>query len=202
MIALPAPLAHHVALLSERLRRRRGSFPPEEYESSDQRIITLNQVVFAVTALAVMVASGLFSGRLVTGMPEPAGAINYMKSRGLSGNILCDFNWGGYVIFHMAPQSLVFTDSRYDLVYPDRITAEYLEFLRDEPGANRVLDRWPHDFVLISPRSHAWRLMTSRKDWKLIYRDQNCGLFARVDSEASKDPDLPATGEARETYFP
>lgn len=202
LIALPAPLAHHAALMSERLRRGPESLPPAEPEHAVGRVITVDQIIFGAMALAVMLATGLFSKRLVTGMPEPVGAIDYMESRGLRGNILCDFNWGGYVIYHTAPRSRVFTDSRYDLVYPDNITAEYLQFIWDKPGGDRVLDEWPHDFVLISPKSPAWRLMAARRDWKLIYRDPNCALFARANSQAANAAGIPVIAKARPSYFP
>ncbi|HJU28291.1 MAG TPA: hypothetical protein VJ718_03925 [Candidatus Binataceae bacterium] len=202
MIALPAPLAHHAALMGERLRGRRKSLPPAESGLAGRRMMIINQVVFGVMAVAVMFVTGLFSKQLVTGIPEPTGAIDYMRSRGLRGNILCDFNWGGYVIYHTAPRSRVFTDSRYDLVYPNSITAEYLKFIWDKPGADRMLDEWPHDFVLISPKSPAWRLMTSRRDWKLLYRDPDCALFARANSPAANAASAAVIGKAQTSYFP
>jgi len=201
MIAAAAPLAHHAALAGERLRGRRAPAPSAAPDSGG-RLSKMHQVIYGCAAIAVMFATGLFSERLPAGIPVPAGAVGYMRSRGLAGDILCDFNWGGYVIFHLAPRSRVFIDSRYDLVYPNSITAEYLEFYMDEAGANRVLDGWPHDFILIPPDSAAWRLMASRGDWKLIYRDPDSALFARADSAAANAADAPVIRKARPGYFP
>lgn len=200
IIALPSPLAHHAALICE--RPQGGRAPSVRARSKPDNGYISSQAILAGIGIVVLLTTGLCSSRLTTSIPMPLGAVNFMKSRRLTGNILCDFNWGGYVIFHLTPRSRVFIDGRYDEVYSDAIIDQYLQFLRDEPGANRVLDEWPHDFVLIPPKWPAWRLMVSRKDWKLIYRDPTCGLFARFNSAAANVPGLPVIGMARTSYFP
>jgi hypothetical protein len=53
-----------------------------------------------------------------------------MREHELSGNILCDYEWAGYVIFHTAPASPVFIDGRYEMIYPARIARDLCRFLR------------------------------------------------------------------------
>ena len=72
-----------------------------------------------------------------------------MQAERLHGNVLDDFGWGEYLIFHLAPESKVFVDSRYDMVYPQAVLADYLDFFLVGPRAAAVLGAYPHDFVLL-----------------------------------------------------
>jgi hypothetical protein len=98
---------------------------------------------------AIALATGLFSPSLPDGYPQPRGAVEFMKARGLHGNVLGDFGWGEYLIFHLAPECRVFVDSRYDMVYPQAVLADYLDFFLVHPPAAAVLGAYPHDFVLL-----------------------------------------------------
>lgn len=197
VIAVSGPLTRHAELTAARWRAR-----PAAASAAPLRQHRVNQIVMTVIAVALMIDTGLFSPRLAEGIRYPAGAVAFMKARGLGGNLLCDFNWGEYLIFHVAPRSRVFIDSRYDLVYPPNVIRDYAEFYFGLPGANRVIDSYPHDLVLIPPDSSAWRVMTARRDWRLIYRDRDAGLFARADSPAARMPGLPEIGKAPPAYFP
>jgi len=148
---------------------------------------------FAVAA-AMALGGGLFSSRLALDRAYPAGALAFMKSQGLHGNVMGQFGWGEYLIWHAAAVGdRVFIDGRYDTVYPFKVIGDYLEFCFDQPGANRVLDSYPHDFVLIGSGASARHLMERRADWKLIYRDADSLLYARANAPAAGLPGLPVT---------
>ena len=109
------------------------------------------------------IGGGLFSRRLAPDRGYPSAALAFMDAHGLHGNVLDDFGWGEYLIWHAAPADKVFIDGRYDTVYPLKVILDYLDFYFDQPGAGAVLDSYPHDFVLIGPRAPARRLMERRK---------------------------------------
>jgi hypothetical protein len=159
-------------------------------------------VLVGVIAFLLALSSGLFSGRLSVGHPQPHGAVEFMQVRGLRGNVLGDFAWGEYLIFHLAPESRVFVDSRYDMVYPQRVLADYLDFFLAGPRAVAVLDAYPHDFVLIPPTAAARVLMERRADWKLIYSDPSALLFARAGSAGAQLKGIPVQGQAGPNLFP
>ena len=125
-----------------------------------------------------------------------------MKQHRLQGNILASFNWGDYVISHMAPDSKVFIDGRYDTVYPYEIIRKFIWFNYALPGGDRILEEFPHDYVLIEPNFPSRKMMDSRADWKLIYQDSASRLYARTDSAAAKIPGVPVTGDSRAAAFP
>jgi len=214
VIACVGPIARHMSILyggSLRIRSPGASrdLPgATEYAASDEDARPArsgtNQWIVAALAAVVVVYTGLFSSRLREDGRYPAGAIAFMKEHDLHGNVLGDFNWGEYLIWHCAPQSKVFLDGRYDTVYPFKIIDDYIVFRFDyRGGAAKILDAYPHDFVLIPPGFEAYGVILKSARWKLIYRDQDSALFARADSLAAGIPNIPVSGTApKESYFP
>jgi hypothetical protein len=108
-----------------------------------------------------------------------------MKANRLHGNILNSLDWGEYLIWHVTPQSRVFIDGRYYLVYPDGVLRDYLAFLFGWRGGEKLLESYPHDFVLVAPQSGACRFTEADPHWKVIYRDSTSVLFARSSTAIS-----------------
>jgi hypothetical protein len=183
VIATVTPLARHTALALDARRERLGL--PAAH--AKDRSPTINQLMVAVAAFELLILTGLFSKKMDANDPYPAGAIAYMKAHRLSGNILADFQWGEYVIWHMAPASKVFIDGRYDTVYPPRVIDDYLAYDNGEAAGKETLVNYPHDFVLLGQKKdRPYKLVIAQPGWKQIYRDDSCVLFARDGSAAAK----------------
>jgi hypothetical protein len=187
------PLARHWSL----------AFDAHSSEA-DRRSSWIVQAAIAITAVGVLIATGLFSKILRAGDPRPVGAIAFMQRNRLNGNIMADFGWGEYVIWHMAPASKVFIDGRYDTVYPASVIDGYLAFKYGEAGAKEFLNKYPHGFILLSIKDEsALKEMLRAPAWKHLYRDANCILFVRADSPAAKIPALAISAEETPpSYFP
>jgi hypothetical protein len=194
VIASVAPLCRHAALALESTRF--GNPAPAAPRKP------FHEMTVGTIALVLAVSTGLFSRSLPDGFPQPRGAVEFMQAHGLRGNVLCDFGWGEYLIFHLAPESRVFIDSRYDMVYPQKVLADYFDFFFDGPRAAAVLNGYPHDFVLIPPTAPIRAPMERRPDWKLIYSDPNALLFARADSPAARLDGVPIRGRPPPDTFP
>lgn len=202
IIASAAPFARHWRMLTAGAKGRAETGVGAEPEASPPRS-AVSPWVAAGIGIVLALYAGIFSPRLRIDKPYPAGAIAFMRTHDLHGNILGDFGWGEYLIWHTAPASRVFIDGRYDTVYPYALIDQYLLFYFDRPGAAAVLSAYPHDFVLIPPASGAYNLMTRQAGWKLIYRDAGSALFARADSAAAKIPAVPIDGGVPAPgYFP
>jgi hypothetical protein len=169
-----------------------------------QRVSRTAQILIAAIGAILLLGSGSLSPTLRAGSFKPVGAISFMQAHRLSGNVMSDFTWGEYLIWHMAPASKVFIDGRYDTVYPPNVIDDYLTLQYGEPGGKDVLRKYPHDFILLSARSEsALSLVEAAPEWKPIYRDSSCILFARADSAAARIP--PVEVSAKDTpasYFP
>lgn len=196
-IAMAAPLARHFAMVLKRLR-------PDAAAPAFARTRAwwINQGVLVALSAAMFAQSGLLSRSLTSAYPYPVGACAFLKQHAMKGNVLNDYTWGEYLIWHLAPDFKVFIDGRYDTVYPLRTIYESSLFNYDLPGADKVLDAYPHDFVLISPYSRSRKLMEVRKDWVVIYSDNAALLYARRGSEAARTAGVPVTGESPAVNFP
>jgi hypothetical protein len=201
-IALAPPLAYHASIAFGRVSAARPAMATGATGAAPSRNWWIRQAVLTVAAIAVLGAGGFFSGRIGARKHYPAGAVAFMQSHGLHGNVLPFFDWGEYVIWHLAPGSRVFIDGRYDTVYPRAVIRDYLLFNYDLRGGAHLLDAYPHDFVLLSPDSAANRIMRAHGDWTLVYRDDDALLYARAASPAAKLPGVPITGTALPTRFP
>ncbi len=192
VIALSIPLARHLGL----------ALVKHEPGHRDATPTGPSQLLIALAAAIVALAGGQFSNRLKTWAPVPSGAIDFMRGHGLRGNILNNFDWGEYVIWHVTPQSHVFIDGRFELVYPDKLLQEYLGFLFGWPGGEKLLDGYPHDFVLVKPGTGAHRIMAADPRWKLVYQDTVAALFAKTGAPIARDVTGHRNGPAGPSWFP
>lgn len=198
VIATVTPLARHLTLALEARRIKLGLPEPATRNSSRRA----NQAVVTAIAIALAVKTGLFSPRLAAGKPYPVGAVRFMKRHDLNGNILANFGWGEYLIWHLAPQSKVFIDGRYDTVFPQKVIDDFLRFHFALRGRHKVLVAYPTDFVLIAPDIPASKMMKTEPGWKLVYSDGEAELYARANSAAASIPGVPIRTDAPQSWFP
>jgi hypothetical protein len=195
VIASTTPLCRHAALALEATRFGDPPVAPAPRKRSGQWLV-------GAIALVLAIATGLFSRNLPDGYPQPRGAVEFMQAHGLHGNVLDDFGWGEYLIFHLAPASKVFIDSRYDMVYPQAVLADYLDFFLVRPRAAAVLGAWPHDFVLLRTAAPVYGFMMAQPGWRIVYRDKTAALFARAGSPAARLKGVPVEGRSEPNRFP
>jgi hypothetical protein len=199
VIAWCAPLAHHLDLAVGRWSSRRSpkmSAPPAMASMRLQLPILAAAIVFALGA-------HMLSGRLPTSRESPVGAIAFMDRHHLHGNILAKYTWGGYVVWHEVPPSRVFFDS-FDERFPENVQRSYADLLiGDKEQVAAMLNRYPHDFVLIPTSWWQSGFLSGRSDWTLLYRDPVASLFARSNSAAAKLDGIPELhGTAPSSFFP
>jgi hypothetical protein len=194
-IAIAPVFANHLGLL---LRRHQIDGVPHAAPRAGRFVM---EILILILAIAVARSSGI----LKPGIPAPgypADAVNFMNSRNLAGNVLADYAWGGYVIWHGGPRTKVFIDSRYDLGYPLQVIRDFIDFDQNKPGAAHILDAYPNDFVLIKQQSPAEKLMDSRPNWSLVYSDNLSCLYAPTNSPAARLDGVPFKSTAGLAFFP
>lgn len=193
-LALAIPLAYHADLAAARLRagRRACAFANSQASAPAPRSMALAfQSAVVLAALALSAGAGLLSGTLRAGVKCPTSAVDFMVAHGLGGNVLGEYSWGGYLIWHAPAGSRVFIDSRFEMVYPQRVQRDYLDFLDGGADAARVLAAYPTEYVLMPPDSEAGRFMAAQPGWRLLYRDPVAALFARAGSSAAHLAGIP-----------
>lgn len=164
IVVLTAPLARHAALARHIKRERSGNSPVSEMHDKGP-----NPIVLAVLALALVLIGGEVSAAALRVVPpSPVGAVAFMKKHDLDGNILNDYPWGDYLIWHTYPRSHVFIDGRMQLLYSEKFMRRYVAFRAGQPKGMVVLNDYRNDLVLVSPKSGAFRLVSAAPRWKLI----------------------------------
>ena len=110
---------------------------------------------------------------------SPVKAVEFIKANHLSGRILNEYVYGGYLIW-AAPEYPVFVDGRADVFEWTGVLADYgrWETLQDDP--NVLLNKYGIRFCLLARRSPMSTVMTLLKDWTIIYEDKNSVIFSRT----------------------
>ena len=183
VIAAAIPLTRHAGLIARRRERSRpvGSRPETDRAETGRAEGGRGFNPIVAGALAVLLAwgSGLLSPRFRLGLDYPSGAVAFMKEHRIHGNILSSCRWGGYLMCHLGPESKVFIDERWNLLYPHKVMEEFIRFDQGEPGGGAILNAYPTDFVLVPPNSKSSALVMSDSHWKMAFADPVSVLFAR-----------------------
>lgn len=109
----------------------------------------------------------------------PRRAVEYLEQLPTASRLFNSYNWGGYLIWRLYPERLVFIDGRADL-YGDEIFADYLQVWRLHPGWSQVLDRYDIGIVLCERQAPLATLLTESPSWNRIYHDETAALFRRA----------------------
>jgi hypothetical protein len=209
VIVTSVPLARHLGLAWQ---QRGAGRPARRAATRDRSLLAVTDQpdrssreyvgqLFAAVAAILLIFNGLFARALESIVPNPAGAVAFMKEHRLHGNVLSIYNWGEYLIWHLAPESKVFIDGRYDTVYPPQVIKDYFVFEAGSPDPERVLKAYKHDFAIVAPETNQWYVISHSPDWKLLYKDDNAQLFAPSDFSI-KGVKTPVVGEAPPDLFP
>ena len=106
----------------------------------------------------------------------PAGAVEWIGEHKPSGKMLNHYNWGGYLIWQLWPEYLVFVDGRTDL-FGDEILSDYVEIQRGGPDALSLLDGYEIGFVLTDTRGSLSALLDCQPAWTLGYEDELAAVW-------------------------
>lgn len=134
----------------------------------------------------------------------PVKAADFILANGLKGNMYNHFNWGGYLIWRLAPERKVFVDGRCLNEEVDwQAYAISLAYAGREPAAplwKQLLQRYDVRYIIIPPMFSSGRplplaneLMKS-EDWALVVSDVNSMLFVRntlENAETIRNHSLP-----------
>jgi hypothetical protein len=108
----------------------------------------------------------------------PAGAVNYLGSRGVRQQVFSPDYWGGYLIYRLYPRFRVYMDDRHDF-FGEQFVKDYVKVRDVEPGWQNVLANWRVNYVLIKPASALANTLEEMPDWRDAYHDEVSVVFAR-----------------------
>ena len=166
----------------------KGYFKKSGIFQRDKNLQRIDWALFGyfVPMLVVILTSwGLFSGLTLdySGRGNvfyndvfPVQAVNWLEDNPQEGNMFNYFPWGGYLLFRMWPDKLVFIDGQTDF-YGESLTREYEEVITLGDDWEDVFDKYKVDWLIIPDDTRlAHELLQSRK-WNQVYEDSTAMVF-------------------------
>lgn len=107
----------------------------------------------------------------------PKAAVDWILENQPQGKIFNSYGWGGYLIWRLYPEYLVYIDGRAD-VYGDKLLTEYAN-LSANPDWEQSLDQQGVHLVLIEPNSNFANVLRQSSAWTISYQDANSIIFTK-----------------------
>ena len=187
LILLPGPMSDAIRRLFPRLSQTWGT--PER--RSLRVALVLGAVMFPIVLQVKSVVrfwqEGVSPWQVAvegkSGIPGvPIRAVGLLHTEEISGNLITDYGWGQFMLWHLYPESRVAFDGRYRTVYPASLEAEFLEFQTVDlelTPRTPMIDSYPTDLAILPVGSASEQYLTDRADWRTVYRDDQAVLLAR-----------------------
>jgi len=147
-----------------------------------------NKPVLAISALSIL-GFIAYAVVLIVQLPQkqasfmhefyPVKAVDYIQKEQISGRIFNSYNWGGYMIWNMYPETKVYVDGRCDMYGAARVT-RFVDIYTTKPGWQKALVDDGIDFVLIEPNTYLAYALADSSDWLLRYQDDASVLYERI----------------------
>jgi hypothetical protein len=129
-----------------------------------------------IVFVCLRVARVLEQQPLVEQAHFPVGTVKFFKMHPADGPIFNHYDWGGYLIWKLYPDTRVFIDGRADL-YGEHLLRQFADTFRLKGDWKQTLNQWHVKTVLV-PRDSALAQALSREArWTISYEDQQAVIF-------------------------
>jgi hypothetical protein len=133
-------------------------------------------------AASLLIAFWSFPGlQNLTGQVDkgsPVKAVEFIKTHHLSGRMLNDYTYGGYLTW-AAPEQPVFVYGGADIVDWNGVVDEFLKWEALQSDPNVLPDKYRVNFCLLASQSPMVRVLPLLGKWKVIYSDDRSVIFMR-----------------------
>ena len=135
-------------------------------------------IALAGALLAAVSVAVLHDAAVRSDVATPAAALAAVEAAHVTGPVLNDYGYGGYLIFSGIPP---FIDGRAEL-YGDEFIQRYIEaMLLESDGLPKLLDQNRIAWTLIAPKRPAVLLLDHLSGWRRLYADDVAVVHVRTD---------------------
>jgi len=106
----------------------------------------------------------------------PVDAVNWIKKEKPEGNLLNEYNWGGYLAWHLREYQ-VFVDGRTDL-FGDEIIGNWLDLINTVENWEKSIDDWEINTIFLK-RDRPIVQALVQNGWVYGYRDETVVVLLR-----------------------
>jgi len=149
------------------------------HQSQSVRILPnaiLTLASFTVVFLAFPAKTGLVA-QVTAG--NPVQAVEFIGRTHLSGRILNEYTYGGYLTWAL-PEQKVFIDGRADVYAWTGVFQDYGAWATLSADPNDLLDKYQIDFCLLSRAAPLVRVLRYLPGWRELYSDSKSVIFVRA----------------------
>jgi hypothetical protein len=114
---------------------------------------------------------------------NPVKAVAFMKTHHLSGRMLNDYGYGGYLTW-AAPEQPVFVYGGADIVDWAGVVDEFGKWATLQSDPNTLLDKYGVDFCLLAQQSPMVHVLPLLNRWKVVYTDNSSVIFMRAGADS------------------
>lgn len=139
-------------------------------------------IVFSAKAMMVLISEERIGLGVWTNYP--ATAVNFLKEHNVRGNIFNDYNFGGYLIWHLWPDISVYIDGRTPTIYDqDFLWLDGMAQQKKEVWKN-VADQYGIDIVLMHDErdkgyASLFYWLDEDENWTLVAFDDVSNLYIK-----------------------
>ena len=155
------------------------------------RIAPIATALLAAAGLAAGLASGSFFQLRAAEWRYPAGAADFLLAHGITEPMFNTYEYGGYLIWRLAPRQRVFIDGRAlsETVFMDYARILYNHDASDGKSAEELLDQYGVQVIVMNTFEYANGLVyvlapaladPQQTTWKLVYSDAQALVFMRT----------------------
>ena len=111
----------------------------------------------------------------------PKEAAEFVMANNIPGGMFNHYNYGGYLIWKMAPKYQVFIDGRLEM-YEGQAGEDYLGILNATEGYQELLVKHKINFLLVYATDPIVGTLLGRDDWKLVHHSESFVVFIKNSS--------------------
>jgi hypothetical protein len=115
----------------------------------------------------------------------PRKAAEFVMANNIPGNMFNHYNYGGYLIWKMAPKYQVFIDGRLEM-YEGQAGEEYLKILNGQEGYQELLKKYKINFFLLYASDPIIAKLLLNNNWRLVHQSDHYVVFVKNSPENSK----------------
>jgi hypothetical protein len=120
---------------------------------------------------------------------NPVNAVHYIRWAKLSGNMLNQYAYGGYLIWAL-PEHKVFVDGRSDVYEWTGVLEDFQKWAVLESDPRDLLRKYNIGFCLLPRDVPMSRVLPLLPGWKQTYADQSAVVFVRADENQERATSL------------
>jgi hypothetical protein len=175
-----------VLIATPLIAKRLGDWPRSRpYPRSNFRTWFNVAIMLAMTIFAIIRVSQVIRHQREAETSEfPARAVAFLQQHPPAGPIFNLYDWGGYLIWKLYPNTPVFIDGRADLYGPD-LFHDFADAYQFKNNWQQILQHWQIQTVVVPPNSALAVGLQSAPGWTVSYHDSQSIILTKLRAPAT-----------------